>query len=201
MNVLTSDGVSTLWSKIKSLFLPKTGGTISGNLVTGTKVGEGDVTVNGVLTCNGNGVELYHTTTPFIDFHYHNDSADYNVRIRNNVSGGLQIDAPKLFDMVGPLKSSGGDLWITNRDNDIFRAYDNGIVFYKSSTFMSYTSTNILGNAGIGGYANAQYKLYVYGTTCLQGKVTMKGGLVVFDSDGKEHQLNLTKAIELGVFN
>ena len=61
------------------------GGTISGT--TGSF--SSDVTVSGSLRGNA-GIELYHST-PFIDFHYGNSTADYTSRIIENASGTLSI--------------------------------------------------------------------------------------------------------------
>ena len=46
--------------------------------------------VNGILSCYGNGLELYHNT-PFIDFHYGNNGDDYTARIIEEASKTLTL--------------------------------------------------------------------------------------------------------------
>lgn len=202
--------------------------TVQGLTVNGATSVQ-DLTVNGVLTTKGNGVELYHKT-PFIDFHYGNSSDDYNVRIWNNVSGGLQINAHTLIDLVGPMKSSGGRLWITNGNTNIYDVKTTGLTSYVPVKHA--LTSQFVGNVGIGTDADAAYKLKVNGKAYFganaivngdlqvngiinngdfytdgdgwvyttQLNISEGGDIVIRDSDGGEHILNLTKAIELGIF-
>lgn len=71
--------------------------SVGGNLsVTGTSTLTGAVTVSGTATFNdkvsfkGNGVELYRTS-PYIDFHFNNSTADYTSRIIEESSGAITI--------------------------------------------------------------------------------------------------------------
>ena len=49
-----------------------------------------DLQVNGILSCHGNGLELYQNT-PFIDFHYGNNGDDYTARIIEEASKTLTL--------------------------------------------------------------------------------------------------------------
>lgn len=71
--------------------------SVGGNLsVTGTSTCTGGVTISGESTFNnkvnfkGNGVELYHTS-PYMDFHFNNSTADYTSRIIEESSGVITI--------------------------------------------------------------------------------------------------------------
>lgn len=71
--------------------------SVGGNLsVTGTSTLTGTITVSGESTFNnkvnfkGNGVELYHTS-PYMDFHFNNSTADYTSRIIEESSGIITI--------------------------------------------------------------------------------------------------------------
>lgn len=71
--------------------------SVGGNLsVTGTSTCAGGVTISGESTFNnkvnfkGNGVELYHTS-PYMDFHFNNSTADYTSRIIEESSGTITI--------------------------------------------------------------------------------------------------------------
>lgn len=66
-------------------YLQTTGGTITGML-----------TVNGTLNVQNQGIELYSSSYPFIDFHYGNSSADYTSRIIESSSGVLKINEVSL---------------------------------------------------------------------------------------------------------
>ena len=72
-------------------YLSTSGGTLSGDL----KVNKSIITY---------GLEIYHASTPFIDFHYNNDSSvDYTSRIIELEKGKLNIN--------GTVCSDGGSLW------------------------------------------------------------------------------------------
>lgn len=66
-------------------YLPLSGGTVTGKL-----------TVNGTLNVQNQGIELYSSSYPFIDFHYGNSSADYTSRIIESSSGVLKINEVSL---------------------------------------------------------------------------------------------------------
>lgn len=66
-------------------YLPLSGGTVTGLL-----------TVNGTLHVQNQGIELYGSSYPFIDFHYGNSSADYTSRIIESSSGVLKINEVSL---------------------------------------------------------------------------------------------------------
>lgn len=71
--------------------------SVGGNLsVTGTSTFTGAITASGESTFNnkvnfkGNGIELYRTS-PYIDFHFNNSTADYTSRIIEESSGIITI--------------------------------------------------------------------------------------------------------------
>ena len=66
-------------------YLPLSGGTVAGML-----------TVKGPLNVQNQGIELYSSSYPFIDFHYNNSSADYTSRIIESSSGVLKINEVSL---------------------------------------------------------------------------------------------------------
>lgn len=66
-------------------YLPLSGGTVTGML-----------TVKGTLNVQNQGIELYSSSYPFIDFHYGNSSADYTSRIIESSSGVLKINEVSL---------------------------------------------------------------------------------------------------------
>jgi len=66
-------------------YLPLSGGTVTGML-----------TVNGTLNVQNQGIELYSSSYPFIDFHYGNSSADYTSRIIESSLGVLKINEVSL---------------------------------------------------------------------------------------------------------
>lgn len=53
-----------------------------------TITADNTITAKGVLSAK-NGLEVYHTTTPYIDFHYGNSAKDYTSRIVETVEGTL----------------------------------------------------------------------------------------------------------------
>ena len=97
-----SDGTASfrklVASDIPSLnYLPLTGGTVNGQ-TTFTD----NLNVNKSVVTYG--IEVYHTKTPFIDFHYENDgTTDYTSRIIENAKGVLNIN--------GATFSMGGSVW------------------------------------------------------------------------------------------
>ena len=85
--------------KYDSLYTAHNGKTylpLSGGVVTGSTTFNSGVIVNGTLQTKGQGIELYSSTYPFIDFHYGNSSADYTSRIIESSSGVLSINNVKI---------------------------------------------------------------------------------------------------------
>lgn len=72
-------------------YLPLSGGTVTGY----TAFNNGLESGNGI-TVRNQGLELYSSTYPFIDFHYGNSSADYTSRIIESSSGVLKINEVSL---------------------------------------------------------------------------------------------------------
>ncbi len=76
---LDRTGLAHLIGKIKGIFLPVSGGTVSGNM-----------TVNGTLALNA-GMEIA-APRPFIDFHYGNSTEDYTSRIIESGKGMICLN-------------------------------------------------------------------------------------------------------------
>lgn len=72
-------------------YLPLSGGTVTGY----TAFNNGLESGNGI-TVRNQGIELYSSNYPFIDFHYGNSSADYTSRIIESSSGVLKINEVSL---------------------------------------------------------------------------------------------------------
>lgn len=109
----------TLIPDMLAEFLAKTGGTIRGNLsATGTLTISGATTLNGRFIVSGlatfrggvainssgtaNGLEMY-GSTPYIDFHFGNSSADYTSRIIEEAQGVLHISSNNGLILGSPL--------------------------------------------------------------------------------------------------
>lgn len=80
-------------------YLPLSGGTVTGATA-----------FNSGVTIKNAGLELYHSSTPFIDFHYANSTADYTSRIIENAKGVLNINGATFTD--------GGSVWCTSFSTD-----------------------------------------------------------------------------------
>lgn len=72
-------------------YLPLSGGTVTGYTAFNSGLESG----NGI-TVRNQGIELYDSNYPFIDFHYGNSSADYTSRIIESSSGVLKINEVSL---------------------------------------------------------------------------------------------------------
>lgn len=117
-------------------YLPLSGGTVTGS-----------TTFNSGLTIKNAGVELY-GSTPYIDFHFGNSTADYTSRIYEQVEGQLLINGIKISNsnMVIP-----GNLYVTNNINP-----SKGIVMPDSGTNwiggMTYENCIVGGSITSNGY-------------------------------------------------
>ena len=116
-------------------YLSTSGGTISGDLKVNKSV-------------SAYGLEIYHTTTPFIDFHYKNDSSvDYTSRIIELEKGKININ--------GTVCTDGASLWT------------------KAITVDGSISVSQAGNFGTGVACGNESRFYINsytdplsGTTC-----------------------------------
>lgn len=94
--------------------LPISGGTLTGDLSTRK------------LTVLEEGIEIYDNTTPYIDFHYQDSSADYTARIIETPQGVLDIQGNSPYLTVNgnqiALKSTTDDLAnrISNLEDDSY---------------------------------------------------------------------------------
>lgn len=89
MKFLDYEALKRLVEKIKTKYLPLSGGTITGML-----------TCNGAISGKG-GLELYGNPYGFIDFHYSNSTADYTSRIIESTNGTLDINNIKFNKTQG----------------------------------------------------------------------------------------------------
>lgn len=86
MTSTQAEQLSSLYSAHNgNTYLPLSGGTVAGIL-----------TVKGALNVQNQGIELYSSSYPFIDFHYGNSSTDYTSRIIEASSGVLKINEVSL---------------------------------------------------------------------------------------------------------
>ena len=73
------------------------------------------------------GIELYHATTPYIDFHYNNSTADHTSRISEEASGVLQINHNLKVNEV--VTSVQGDFNLANKATIHYNSTDDSIEF------------------------------------------------------------------------
>lgn len=98
-------------------YLPLSGGTVTNNTsfnkdlyVYGeTYLNGSNVYINGKTNIQGNGLEIFHST-PYIDFHFNNDSGDQTSRIIELKKGVLNVN--------GTCCTSDGSLWCTSFSTD-----------------------------------------------------------------------------------
>lgn len=113
-------------------YLPTSGGTVTGY----TTFSNGLASNNGMTVKNG-GLEIYNTTTPYIDFHYGNSTADYTSRIIESANGVLTINNIK-FDknhgMVVPVN------YYTKYESWLAESYINDFGGKAECSFQVYTS-------------------------------------------------------------
>lgn len=118
-------------------YLPLSGGTVTNNTsfnkdlyVYGeTYLNGNNVYINGKTNIQGNGLEIFHST-PYIDFHFNNDSGDQTSRIIELEKGKLNVN--------GTVCSNDGSLWCTSFSTD------GGVNARLESTFSSGTYTDPL---------------------------------------------------------
>ena len=108
---------------------------------SGTTTFGASATFNGGAYFKFGGIEIYHSSTPFIDFHYANSTADYTSRIIESSSGTLNIHGTKFV-------KSGSGLQVTGA-----ATFDSNVTLNNSSTlnapniqssFGLFTNLNVL---------------------------------------------------------
>lgn len=105
-------------------YLPLSGGTVTGN-----------TTFNNGVTIKEAGLELYYTT-PYIDFHFNNDSGDQTSRIIELKKGVLNVN--------GTCCTNDGSLWCTSFSTDGGGTFGGGVNARLESTFSSGNYTDPL---------------------------------------------------------
>ena len=105
-------------------YLPTAGGTVSGN-----------TTFNNGVTIKEAGVELYYTT-PFIDFHYDNDSSDdYTSRIIELEKGKLNVN--------GSVFTDGGSIWTKKITANEGMTIDSGDISVTRGMKLNHSNTSL----------------------------------------------------------
>lgn len=105
-----------VWSNTLNsvLLLPK-------GLKTGARVNDSGA---GIAIDTDGGIEIFHTTTPFIDFHYQASTADYSVRLICDSATNLTCIGT--FTAKGTITANGGYLQSTLNGNTIQIGSQNG---------------------------------------------------------------------------
>ena len=120
---ITASSIGAASSSHTHSYLPLSGGTVTGN-----------TTFNNGVTIKEAGVELYYTT-PFIDFHYKNDSSvDYTSRIIENASGVLNVN--------GTCCTKGGSLWCTSFSTDGSGTFGGDLSAYRG-LYLKHAKTSL----------------------------------------------------------
>lgn len=158
-------------------YLPLSGGTVTGGLA-----------INGSLQAKG-GVEIS-GSTPFIDFHYGNSTADYTSRIIETSSGVLDINGLQINRTTGQVALKGA-------------AFDKGLALQDSMVVGNYTKTDDAGYYAIfcaGGILHntasstgSKFGIYANGNAMFAGVVTAKQHATSSDERLKE---NISTIIE-----
>lgn len=140
--IITSESLKALHDYNKETYLPFSGGTLTGDLNGTNIIMTGAITANTVTTDSSliakgsiigyNGIEIYGNGTPYIDFHFNNDTtADYTSRIRESESGVLSLNGVKC--QTGGNLSFNGMLLLSSAQygNTLPTAGNKGRIFFK----------------------------------------------------------------------
>lgn len=95
-SIIGKTALARFVTKIKQKYLPLSGGTVTGNLM-----------VNGRAGVKG-GLELY-GSTPYMDFHYANSTADYTSRIYESGKGVLSMNSSFFINSSGQVAVGGAN--------------------------------------------------------------------------------------------
>jgi hypothetical protein len=118
--------------------LPKSGGTITGDLTV-----DGSITTKGTfnvgLPTGGSSLELFHQSTPYIDFHHGGTTTDYTSRIIENESGKLNVNGVRCINggqlVAGQFRITDGWMGMYGTHNDaLLNASRYGFMGYDNST-------------------------------------------------------------------
>lgn len=162
VSLWTKNTGSSGWSSAFTLMdsnginlIPKTGGTFTGNIgSTGTITAGGNITTSGGFkagntTFSNGSIELY-GSTPFIDFHYGNSTADYTSRIIESQNGMVTV----YYNLNTPRNTggyySGGIL--TMRVNNASNWNDLTQIGNSDYTTSLYTKSNVYKNGSSSTY-------------------------------------------------
>lgn len=119
-----------VWSNTLNgvLLLPK-------GLKTGARVSDSG---SGIVIDNDGGIEIFHTSTPFIDFHYQASTADYSVRLlcnsATNIHDSGSFTAGKYITAGGDVTANGGYLYSTLNGNTVQIGSQNGSYAHFTNT-------------------------------------------------------------------
>lgn len=166
-------------------YLPLSGGTVSGS----TTFNKGLI-VNGTLQSKGQGIEIY-ASTPFIDFHYGNSTADYTSRIIETSSGVLDINGLQINRTTGQVALKGA-------------TFDKGLALQDGLVVGDYTQTDNAGYYAIfcaGGIlhntaSGPKFGIYANGNAMFAGTVTAKSHVNSSDIRLKENIKSISEDID-----
>ena len=104
-------------------------------LKTGARVGNSG---SGIVINDDGGIEIFHTSTPFIDFHYQASTADYSVRLMcdsaTNIHDSGSFTAGKYITAKGDITADGGYLYSTLNGNTVQIGSQNGSYAHFTNT-------------------------------------------------------------------
>lgn len=156
-------------------YLPLSGGTVTGGLA-----------INGSLQAKG-GVEIS-GSTPFIDFHYGNSTADYTSRIIETSHGVLDINGLQINRTTGQvaLKGATFDKGLTLQDSIVVGNYPKTD---DADYYAIFCAGGIVHNTASG----SKFGIYANGNAMFAGVVTAKQHATSSDERLKE---NISTIIE-----
>ena len=154
-------------------YLPLSGGTVKGK-----------TTFKDVIDTVG--IEIYHTKTPFIDFHYENDgTTDYTSRIIENAKGVLNIN--------GATFSMGGSVWCPTLYVD--NAINGNLNGYAKYLTLKGTNTYQGSDDNTGNWGNQGFSLHWYNANLLKHQPMMYMYVMNLTMGGSEvHQIACAQA-------
>lgn len=98
-------------------------------LKTGARVND---TGSGIEITDDGGIEIFHTSTPFIDFHYQASTADYSVRLICDSATSLKCTSA--FAANGSITADGGYLYAITNGNTVQIGSQNGSCAHFTNT-------------------------------------------------------------------
>lgn len=181
LNLINADGTRN-WAPSShnhdSVYLKLTGGTVNG-AITATTLQLGASNLNG-------GLELYHAT-PFIDFHFGRNTADYTSRIIETASGTLSINGVSVSSKKVAIYNASGAIVQFNLNNTL----QNGSLYLSENGnfgLYSLTHSNWLIRGATDGVVHLQMPIALFGdsSTETQYFAPKKSGMAVLGTSGRK---------------